>query len=354
MVVTESGATAGIIRPAELLQGMELNRKWRVTEQLVRSPDATGGNFSIPYAVEGIGETNLGYVGFLKALDLSVVGDMPFPVADAFQLVTQAYVFERDLVLDCASRNMRNVVVGLDAGEVVVDQPGVNPILKSVPYIVFERADGDVRALMEQKISSFDAAWIFRVLHGTANGLRQLHQAGISHQDLKPSNVMSFGEVAKIGDLGCASVQGESGLFDQGNFAGDRSYAPPEFLYGEINGDDRARRRAGDMYQLGSMLVFLFSGAGLTPLIGAELDPAFHWRIWPRDYRNVLPFLRDAFDEVVDLLALSVPKELRTDVVRLVRELCDPDPLLRGKPEGSGGNSPISNGTIHFSFRSAG
>lgn len=222
---------------------MELNRKWRVTERLFRGPDATGGNFSIPYAVEGIDETNLGYVGFLKALDLTVVGDMPLPVADAFQLVTQAYVFERDLVLDCAARNMRNVVVGLDAGEVIVDQPGVNPILKSVPYIVFERADGDVRALMEQKLSSFDAAWIFRVLHGTANGLRQLHQAGISHQDIKPSNVMSFGEVAKIGDLGRASVQGEAGLFDQGDFAGDRSYAPPEFLYGEINGDDRARRR---------------------------------------------------------------------------------------------------------------
>lgn len=79
------------------------------------------------------------------------------------------------------------------------------------------------------------------------------------------------------------------------------------------------------------------AGAGLTTLIGAELAPAFHWRIWPRDYRNVLPFLRDAFDEVVDLLALSVPKELRTDVVRLLRELCDPDPLLRGNPKAAAG-----------------
>jgi eukaryotic-like serine/threonine-protein kinase len=201
--------------------------------------------------------------------------------------------------------------------------------LCQVPFIVFEAADGDVRAAMARAKETIDLAWSLRVLHGVANGLRQLHQAEIEHQDLKPSNVMTFDKVAKVGDLGRAS-NGGNGQFNHLPIAGDLAYAPPELLFREENPDDRYRRRAVDAYHLGSLAVFVFAGVGLTTLLSAELGDSFHWRTWPRDYRNALPYVREAFDRVMVNVTDLIPEQVRNDVHRLIRELCDPDPLLRG------------------------
>lgn len=322
--------------PAESLVGHQLADGWHVVRRLDRADSATGGAFSVPYLVEKHDNGIPVESGFLKALDFSVVVQMALPLADALQYVTRAYLFERDLVMRCANRQMRNVVIGLAAGEVSIDDPTANPLFQRVPYIIFERADGDVRTLMEAQ-SSFDAAWAFRILHGSAKGLRQLHQAGITHQDLKPSNVMACGLVAKLGDLGRASVQGENGLHDDIFFAGDLQYAPPELLYGEIHQDDKTRRRAGDAYQLGSMLVFMFTHVGMTALIEGELEQAFHWRVWPRTYRNVLPYVRDAYDRVLENIADHFPEGLKTKTLGVIRQLCDPDPLIRGVPTAAAG-----------------
>jgi hypothetical protein len=142
---------------------------------LAQCTDATGDTFSKPYLVEGTTTDGRTETAFLKALDFTVVQSMGIPIADALQILTQACVFERDLVLRCSGPRMRNVVAGVDAGDVVAEDPRVNPILGSVPFIIFECAIGDVRSLMEERLSEslFDEAWAFRILHGTANGLRQ-------------------------------------------------------------------------------------------------------------------------------------------------------------------------------------
>jgi hypothetical protein len=87
-----------------------------------------------------------------------------------------------------------------------------------------------------------------------------------------------------------------------------------------------------DAYHLGSLAVFLFSGAGLTAMLVAEMDEEFHWRTWPRDYRSALPYVRDAFDRVVESVLDRVPARSRATYAKLVRELADPDPVLRGNP----------------------
>ncbi len=271
--------------------------------------------------------------GFCKALDFASVRDIAknnsIPIVDALQLLTAAYTFERDLVLDCAGIRMRNIVRGIAAGEYFVDDPTVDALLSSVPYIIFERADGDVRSQLAT--GDFDDSWRLRVLHGASNGLRQLHQSGIFHQDLKPSNVMTVGRMSKLGDLGRASRLDRAGAWDGPTIAGDRTYAPPELLYGEYHLDDRVRRLATDLYHIGSLAFFLFGGSGLTALLLADLGPTFHWRTWPRDYRNVLPYMRGAFDRALVALEPSLPAGIRMDLSQLIRELADPDPLLRGR-----------------------
>lgn len=332
------------MKPAEQLLGAELVDQWVVKERLTRGPDATGGTFSVPYLVERAsgGKTEL---GFCKALDLTSAVDIAringVAVVDALRLLTDAYVFERDLVIHCADRRMSNVVRGVAAGEHLLTGPDVNPLLGSVPYIVFERADGDIRERLAS--SAFDDAWRLRVLHGAANGLRQLHQAGVFHQDIKPSNVMVVANAGKLGDLGRAARSDVIGAWDGQGIAGDRTYAPPELLYGEFQVDDRVRRLACDCFHLGSLAVFMYLGAGLTSLLEADLGPAFHWRVWPRDYRNVLPFVRGAFDRVLTDLESTVSNNLRADIVMIVRELADPDPLLRG-------NARAGNGYARYSL----
>ena len=48
--------------------------------------------------------------------------------------------------------------------------------------------------------------------------------------------------VSKVADLGCASIQGTISPRDDCEFAGDRTYAPPELLYRSIDTDWRRRR----------------------------------------------------------------------------------------------------------------
>lgn len=323
---------SGDAKPAEVLRGLTLDNGWTVTELVARPDDATGGTFSVAYLVER--ETGADRESaFLKALDFTIINQLGLPIADALKFVTDAYVFERDLVLECTGQRMSNVVRGIDAGEVNVDPEHVAAqyaFLLSVPYIIFEAADGDVRGVLSKDGHVLDEAWALRVLHGVANGLRQLHQAGITHQDVKPSNVMTFGTTtAKVGDLGRASPE-RGGLFDEHAIAGDRTYAPPELLYGELQPDQRVRRRAVDVYHVASMAVFLFTGTGLTSLIEAELDDSFHWRTWPRTYRNALPYVREAFDRVMVRIEEQLDHPCAGELLKLIRELGDPDPLVRG------------------------
>jgi len=212
------------MQPAGLLEGLTLDDGWRVVQRIDRTSGATGGSFSVPYLVERDREGTSPETAFLKALDFSAWHEMRIPFVDAMNILTEQYIFERDLVLRCAGVRMSNVVTGVAAGQVTVLDPAGAPDPIPVPYIIFERADGDIRKVMESKLLRFDEAWAFRVLHGVANGLRQLHQEGIAHQDLKPSNVMTFDNVAKVGDLGRSYITDSSGPFDNLPLAGDCTY----------------------------------------------------------------------------------------------------------------------------------
>jgi len=103
-------------------------------------------------------------------------------------------------------------------------------------------------------------------------------------------------------------------------------------LYGHIAPDWGKRRLAYDMYLMGSLVVFFYTKSSMTALLDVNLDPAYNWRIWKGDYSIVLPFLRDAFGRAIDTFATSINIALKEDLKRTVRQLCDPDPELRGHP----------------------
>jgi len=319
--------------PAEQLQGRKLDQGWTVSERIERRAKATGGTFSVGYVLESPEHGR----AYLKALDFSAALKSDDP-STALQAMTAAYNFERDLCRLCRERRLSRVVRAIDDGRLVVDP--ANPATV-VQYLVFELADGDIRSQLDS-IDRFDTAWALRSLHHIATGLQQLHTVGVAHQDLKPSNVLVFQNVSKVADLGRAATRGSLGPFDRLPVAGDASYAPPELLYGWQDADWSRRRLGCDAYLLGSMVVFFFARVSMTPLVLSELHADHHWKNWGGDFAEILPYLRDAFGRALHKFVCDVPTELSTELVQLVRELCEPDPTRRGFPQDVGNSSQFS------------
>ncbi len=310
--------------PAKQLVGLTLDGGWKVTDLVPRPPKATGGSFSVSYHVVH----NDGRKAFLKALDYSVALQAQ-DTTTALQSMTAAYNYERNLCKRCKDKKLSRVVQIIAAGKVLVDAN--NPIGK-VDYLIFERASGDIRSQLDA-MGKFDLAWCLRSLHQIVVGLQQLHGISVAHQDLKPSNVLQFADNgSKIGDLGSSSCRDMQAPRDRFRIAGAIPYAPPELLYNDVPNDWSARRFGCDAYLLGSMIAFLFAKSPITALIEANMSPQHHWSIWTGSYDYILPYVREAMERGLKQFALSVPKELSEDLCSIVRQLCDPDPKLRGHP----------------------
>lgn len=311
-------------RPAALLEGTVLDDGWVVGPRMEQSRWSTGGSYSFGYEVT---HPVLGS-GFLKALDYSeaLASD---DVAAALKHLTEAYVYERELLERCNEARLSKVIMPLAHGQVTLPAHQI-----PVNYLIFEKADGDVReqfALMD----AFDQAWVMRVLHNTAAGIQQLHGEGIAHQDVKPSNLVTFdhAQVTKLADLGRGERRGVAGPNSNDPVAGDWAYAPPEQLYGFYPADWGARRRSCDLYHLGSMISFFFLGMATTPAFLSRLDEAQYPGQWADSYDAVLPFIRDAFDQVAIALEEAIPISSRGRLGAAFRELCDPEPEKRGHPK---------------------
>lgn len=311
--------------PAQMLEGLTLQSGWKVTQRIVRSPTATGGNFSHGYLVERNGQ-----LGFLKAMDYSEAFRSP-NTPQWLQAMTEGYLFEKAICDKCV--RMDRIVQALDAGSVIIT-PG-NYFTK-VDYLIFERADRDVRAQLDLH-ASLDEAFIFKTLHHVSTGLRQLHRAKMAHQDLKPSNVLIYqgGESAKICDMGRAWGKEMNGPYDSLDIAGDTTYAPIERLYGVIPQDEQSRRFGCDFYHLGSLIVFLFTRVHMNALIIGNLSlehRPFHWH---GDFESVLPMILAAFESGLSdfMQAVNIPERAR--LRDAIEHFCHPDPRRRGHPKSS-------------------
>ena len=311
--------------PAEnLMVKGQLEGGWTVVRKIPRQQGSTGGNFSVGYEVCD----ESGKRAFLKALDFSIALSDP-DFTTVLQYLTTAYNYERALLDECRTRNLDRVAVSVEDGQIPAGDLHQN---LPVPYLIFELAEGDIRSRLSQE-TRFDSAFALRALHHCATGIRQLHSLKVAHQDLKPSNVLVFGDDdCRVSDLGRSSSQMSGSPIDDQDVAGDLVYAPPELMYGEISNEWHVRRLACDLYHLGSLAVFFFSKVGVTASWRRYLDRSLWPDNWGESYRKVLPHVRDAHDLAFCEFDSHLPDELKAPLGQAVRQLCEPDPLLRGHP----------------------
>jgi serine/threonine protein kinase len=319
--------------PAKQLVGKQLDGGWKVLDYAVRKPTATGSCFSQGYIVE---HTD-GRKGFLKALDYTAAFASP-SAPDVLNAMTKAYVFERDLCKKCS--HLSRIARAIDEGYV---HTNANSPFHRVDYLIFELAEGDVRAHLDAQ-AVLDVIFALKTLHHIATGLEQLHRANIAHQDVKPSNVLVYagGIGSKITDLGRAWDPENPGPHDSYPVAGDPAYAPPELACwanpGAIPPDPKMRRFGCDLYHLGSMVVFLFCRVHMNALLCANLPDPHLPGNWGGSYQEVLPYLQAAFHVALDRFVDQLPDFLRPDLRQIVTQLCEPDPTRRGHPMNRNGN----------------
>ncbi|MBB5293889.1 MULTISPECIES: protein kinase domain-containing protein [Deinococcus] len=282
-----------------------------------------------------------GREGFLKAIDLSNVYQAP-NVMQELQAVSAQFNFEVSLLAMCRNLRMHRVVRAISHGEERL--PGVNV---PVPYIIFDRADGDVRDHLA--ITAIDEVWLLRCIHHVAVGVQQLHIAKLAHNDLKPANVLVFSEDGwKIGDLGTAVDALGKSPHHETAFPGTWEYAPPEALYFAQSADVWRDRKRADLYMLGGLVTFLFTHQHFNSYLYAELDeamrPLFCGGDWEEDFPQVLPHLLDAFGRAMRGVSAQLQRRLgpvlAAEVTRSIGELCFPDPLRRGHPRNLGRVDP--------------
>lgn len=314
---------------AHSLLGRKLKNRWKVLKKIEPKEGATGGFFSVCYVVTRDDEK-----AFLKALNFQAFFQMfqGRPIVEIINEQTNAYRFEKDLLLRCKNNRLNKVSMVIDEGEEILNEFTI----PNVPYLIFEMSDGDVRSHMNFS-KDVEIAWKLNSLHNVAVGLKQLHGVDIAHQDLKPSNILLYedGVVSKVGDLGrslCAEIEAphENG----GDFPGDVNYAPPEFLYRYIDPDWNFRVRSTDMYLFGSLVVFYFSGANMTALIGKNLDQQFKWTKWRGTFGEVHDYLVDAFYKSLKEFKSSIGNnDLASELSNVVEYCCFPIPDKRGHPK---------------------
>lgn len=328
MVVVTMVADENAETPAYALTGITLDGEWRVDQLLTKPAFATGGTFSASYTVE---QATSGRRAFLKAIDYVEALQSQDPPR-TLQTLTENFNFERDIVQACSQGRLSRIVRAIDSGSVEVSG---FPIPR-VSYLIFELADGDIRRYRARD-EDVDLAWALRSMHGVALGVSQLHSQGIAHQDLKPSNVMTFGDdISKIGDFGRAFRVAGWSPFDDLHIAGDLRYAPPELFYGYLL-PSWDRRRACDAYHVGSLLLFQLTDISATHALFAHLDPEVAPTTagggFTGSYDQALPYLRDALWRVSEQIPELDDPELRNELLLRFRELCDPDPARRGHPK---------------------
>jgi tetratricopeptide (TPR) repeat protein len=160
-------------------------------------------------------------------------------------------------------------------------------------YLVLEYVEGRSLSQLIQQLGVVPEALLRDIALQAAAALAAVHEAGVVHRDVKPSNILITPDhQVKLMDLGIArSLEDEERLTSGGLFVGTALYASPEQLQGETVGP------ASDLYSLG---VALFEAAtGVQPFGGGGVQAVMrrHFEVVPvrasRANAAVSPFLEE-------------------------------------------------------------
>ncbi|MGA0038538.1 MAG: protein kinase domain-containing protein [Pirellulales bacterium] len=190
-------------------------------------------------------------------------------------------------------------------------------------YITMEFVEGQTLRELVKKRGALDILRTIDLMKHLCAGLEYAHKRGVTHRDLKGSNVLvSTKGVAKLADFGLAAVDKEYGDEVLGRMHSPRTveYAALEKLTGMRNDNVRS-----DIYFMGALAYLALTG--VSPL-GDSRDRAA--RSDPRRFLEVVPLAKrapdlpaDVRETVTQMMHLEPLERYQsiTDVLRVFEEL---------------------------------
>lgn len=313
--------------------GYVFNKKWKVLSVHTSGGNPTGGIYSMCFDVTD-GEN----IFFMKALDFNqyikraATTEQKIDYVACLKTMTEQYVYERDLSIHCRNKKVKNVACMIDDGQEYVDRLGM-----VVPYLVFDMASCDLREKLDIS-DHLDFAWKMKLLHDVAVGLNSLHNARITHQDIKPSNILLYEEsnheYTKIGDLGRSTCEAIISPFEDLLFTGDHTYAPPERNYNIHYFTDEDQKYLTDCYLLGSLVVFCITGVSMNAMLYQYLPEGCHPDSFSGSLEQLNADWENAFMISVDKIRKCIPNtKYKENLVQMIQYLCHPNSLKRGHPK---------------------
>ena len=322
------------------LPGVRIAGEWTVVDRIDQPRNGTDACLSIGYKVQH----ENGREAFLKASDLELLTKQTAKFFEQMVIAVEAQQFERKILEHCRGNNMDRIVLAIDYGDQLIVHEGIREPLF---YLIFEFAECDARVQIN-RFKRFDLTWSVTALHNLATAIKQLHTGQVSHNDIKPPNLLVFERMLqKLGDLGSATSPLFPAMHDGRICVGDPRYAAPEVLYKFPTLSRAAQsfqtRRASDLYLLGSMAHFFVTGVMITPTVISRLHPVHRPRRngggWTGTFGDVLPYWREAFGTVLEEFEDALPRNDSDEITPAaqafldsVTQLCEPDPVYRGHP----------------------
>lgn len=182
------------------------------------------------------------YLGRQESLDRSVAVKILSPELARDETYVQRFLSE---ARSAAKLNHENIVGAIDVGE-----------SKGSPYFVMEYIQGDTLHQIIKRDGALSERRSLEIARQIARGLRQAHQQGLIHRDIKSANIMiGMDGVAKICDFGLArDITRDTTLTQPGMVHSSPAYASPEQC--------RATKldHRSDMYSLGVTLFEMLTG----------------------------------------------------------------------------------------------
>ncbi|MGH3495331.1 MAG: protein kinase domain-containing protein, partial [Sciscionella sp.] len=162
------------------------------------------------------------------------------------------------------------------------------------PWFATDYVPGCTLAEVVKRCGALPGGTLWRLMRVLAGHMHQVHQAGITHRDLTPNNVMLTAGGARLIDFGIARLADQINSTRTGGSAGTRGFMAPEQLRG---GEVAAK---ADVYALGALLCYAASGS------------------WPRGTPDLAP-LRDIDSELADVVepCLAEDPDARPDAAEL-------------------------------------